>query len=90
MASGKPGQPAVVQVGGAKLAAEQAAKLRKAFGCPLQQVFGMADGLLNYIRLNDPDDLVDGCQGRKRSPDDEVCILDAGGQEAEAGGAVHP
>ena len=41
----------VLQVGGARLADELARKVRPVLGCTLQQVFGMAEGLLNYTRL---------------------------------------
>ena len=32
-------------------------------GATLQQVFGMAEGLLNYTRLDDPDEVICGTQG---------------------------
>ncbi len=54
----------VLQVGGAKFAAEVAARVRPVLGCTLQQVFGMAEGLVNYTRLDDPDDIVVNTQGR--------------------------
>ncbi|GAA0584161.1 AMP-binding protein [Kribbella sandramycini] len=75
----------LLQVGGAKLSADQAAQLRSELGAPLQQVFGMAEGLLNYTRLDDPADLVDRCQGRPLSLDDEVRILGPDGQPADSG-----
>src|SRR6266508_2011456 len=46
----------VLQVGGARLAEEVARMVRPVLGCTLQQVFGMAEGLLNYTRLDDPDE----------------------------------
>jgi 2,3-dihydroxybenzoate-AMP ligase len=63
-------------VGGAKLAAEPAAQIPKALGCTLQQVFGMAEGLLNYTRLDDPSELVETTQGRPLSPADEIRVVD--------------
>ncbi|GAA2889732.1 2,3-dihydroxybenzoate-AMP ligase [Actinoplanes cyaneus] len=66
----------VLQVGGAKLADAVAARVRPVLGCQLQQVFGMAEGLVNYTRLDDPDDVVLHTQGRPISPDDEVLIVD--------------
>ena len=42
-----------MQVGGAKFSAEVAKRIRPTFGCTLQQVFGMAEGLVNYTRLDD-------------------------------------
>ena len=66
----------VLQVGGARLADELARRVRPVLGAQLQQVFGMAEGLLNYTRLDDPDDIVCGTQGRPLSPDDEVRLVD--------------
>ena len=66
----------VLQVGGARLADELARKVRPVLGCTLQQVFGMAEGLLNYTRLDDPEDVVCGTQGRPMCPDDEVRFVD--------------
>ena len=66
----------LLQVGGAKLAATLAGQVRPRLGCRLQQVFGMAEGLLNYTRLDDPDELVTTTQGRPLSPADEVRIVD--------------
>jgi non-ribosomal peptide synthetase component E (peptide arylation enzyme) len=45
-------------------------------GATLQQVFGMAEGLLNYTRLDDPDEVICSTQGRPLSPGDEVRIVD--------------
>jgi non-ribosomal peptide synthetase component E (peptide arylation enzyme) len=47
----------------------------------LQQVFGMAEGLLNYTRLDDPDEVICGTQGRPLSPGDEVRIVDEAGRD---------
>ena len=66
----------VLQVGGARLADELARKVRPVLGCTLQQVFGMAEGLLNYTRLDEPDDVVCTTQGRPMCPDDEVRLVD--------------
>jgi 2,3-dihydroxybenzoate-AMP ligase len=65
----------VLQVGGARLAPEVARRVGPAIGCTVQQVFGMAEGLLNYTRLDDPDDVVVGTQGRPLSPADEILIV---------------
>ncbi|MGQ0575027.1 MAG: (2,3-dihydroxybenzoyl)adenylate synthase [Pseudonocardia sp.] len=71
-----PPQPLrVLQVGGARLADELARKVGPVLGARLQQVFGMAEGLLNYTRLDDPDDVVCRTQGRPLSPDDEVKLV---------------
>ncbi|TCC28888.1 (2,3-dihydroxybenzoyl)adenylate synthase [Kribbella speibonae] len=66
----------VLQVGGARLADEVARKIRPVLGCTLQQVFGMAEGLLNYTRLDDPEDVICTTQGRPMCPDDEIQVVD--------------
>ncbi|TQM14248.1 (2,3-dihydroxybenzoyl)adenylate synthase [Pseudonocardia kunmingensis] len=66
----------VLQVGGAKCGAELAARIGPALGCALQQVFGMAEGMVNYTRLDDPADVVLVTQGRPISLDDEVRVVD--------------
>ena len=67
----------VLQVGGAKLTAELARRLRATFASTtLQQVFGMAEGLVNYTRLTDPEALLIETQGRPISVDDEVVVVD--------------
>lgn len=75
----------VLQVGGARLAAEVGYRVRPALGCTLQQVFGMAEGLLNYTRLDDPEDVVVETQGRPISPDDEIRVVDSYGHPVAAG-----
>ncbi|MFM5028209.1 (2,3-dihydroxybenzoyl)adenylate synthase [Aeromonas rivipollensis] len=81
----------LLQVGGAKLAEAVARKITPLLGCRLQQVFGMAEGLVNYTRLDDPDEKVIHTQGRPMSPDDEVRILDEAGNPVAPGepGALH-
>lgn len=66
----------VLQVGGARLNPEPARRVRPTFGCQLQQVFGMAEGLLNYTRLDDPEEEIVETQGRPCSPGDEIRIVD--------------
>jgi len=75
----------VLQVGGARLANEHAARIKPVLGATLQQVFGMAEGLLNYTRLDDPDEVICGTQGRPLSPGDEVRIVDADGTDLPDG-----
>ncbi|MDI6837834.1 MAG: AMP-binding protein [Rhizobiaceae bacterium] len=76
---------AVLQVGGAKFAPEAARRVTATLRCRLQQVFGMAEGLVNYTRLDDPEDLVTETQGRPISPDDEILIVDDMGQPVPPG-----
>ncbi len=76
----------VLLVGGAKLTPEAARRVQDALpACRLQQVFGMAEGLVNYTRLDDADDIVLATQGRPISPDDEVLILDDQGNPVPEG-----
>ena len=66
----------LIQVGGAKLIPEVARRVRPVLGVTLQQVFGMAEGLVNYTRLDDDEDTIIETQGRPISPDDEIRIVD--------------
>jgi 2,3-dihydroxybenzoate-AMP ligase len=66
----------MLQVGGARLPRETALRIGPVLGCALQQVFGMAEGLVNYTRADDTPELVADTQGRPISPDDEVRIVD--------------
>ncbi len=66
----------VLQVGGARLADELARRIKPVLGADLQQVFGMAEGLLNFTRLDDPEEVVCTTQGRPMCPDDEVRLVD--------------
>jgi len=68
----------LLQVGGAKLDGELARRIPPALGCAVQQVFGMAEGLLNYTRLDDPAELVADTQGRPLCPDDEIRVVSEG------------
>ncbi|MGN9841240.1 (2,3-dihydroxybenzoyl)adenylate synthase [Nonomuraea sp. H19] len=75
----------VLQVGGARLKSEAAARVEPALGCRLQQVYGMAEGLLNFTRLDDDPALVLDTQGRPLAEDDEVRIVDRDDAEVAAG-----
>jgi mycobactin salicyl-AMP ligase len=75
----------LLQVGGAKLEPEDARRIRAALTPGLQQVFGMAEGLLNYTRLDDPPQVVEHTQGRPLSAADELRIVDAAGEPVAPG-----
>jgi 2,3-dihydroxybenzoate-AMP ligase len=81
----RPASLEVLQVGGSPLPLELARQIPAAIDCRLQQVFGMAEGLLNYTRLDDPDEVVMATQGRPMSPDDEIRIVDESGKPVPAG-----
>ncbi|MFI6479112.1 (2,3-dihydroxybenzoyl)adenylate synthase [Nonomuraea sp. NPDC050663] len=75
----------VLQVGGATFPPEAARRVGRELGCRLQQVFGMAEGLVNYTRADDPDDIVHTTQGRPISPHDEVLIVAPDGRPVAPG-----
>lgn len=75
----------VLQVGGAKFSAEAARRVKAVFGCTLQQVFGMAEGLVNYTRLDDPEEIIVNTQGKPMSPYDEVRVWDDHDRDVKPG-----
>ncbi|MFT3719666.1 (2,3-dihydroxybenzoyl)adenylate synthase [Pseudorhodoferax sp.] len=75
----------VLQVGGAKLTPEAARRVVAGLPVKLQQVFGMAEGLVNYTRLDDDEDTILTTQGRPISPDDEVLVVDDHGEPVPDG-----
>lgn len=75
----------LMQVGGAKLPEAQARRAAHLLGCKLQQVFGMAEGLVNYTRLDDSEEHVYLTQGQPMSPDDEIKVVDREGRPVAAG-----
>ncbi len=75
----------VLQVGGARLSETLARRIISEIGCQLQQVFGMAEGLVNYTRLDDPLEVIVTTQGRPISEDDEVRVVDEDGTELPIG-----
>ncbi|MFC4158680.1 (2,3-dihydroxybenzoyl)adenylate synthase [Chitinimonas lacunae] len=79
----------LLQVGGAKLGAEAARRVQPVLGCRLQQVFGMAEGLVNYTRADDPEEIVFESQGRPISPADEVRVVDDDDRDVAPGETGH-
>ncbi|WP_309248566.1 (2,3-dihydroxybenzoyl)adenylate synthase [Streptomyces sp. MNP-20] len=79
----------VLLVGGAKFSEEAARRVRPALGCTLQQVFGMAEGLVNYTRLDDPEEVIVTTQGRPISPDDEIRVVDDEDNDLPPGATGH-
>lgn len=75
----------LLQVGGARLAEVNAREVAPALGATLQQVFGMAEGLLNFTRLDDAAELLHTTQGRALSPADEIRVVDADGNDVAPG-----
>lgn len=75
----------LLQVGGAKLEPEDARLIRAALTPGLQQVFGMAEGLLNYTRLDDPPEVIEHTQGRPLCAADELRVVGADGEPVAPG-----
>ena len=75
----------LLQVGGARLAEANAREVGPALGANLQQVFGMAEGLLNFTRSDDSDDIICTTQGRPLSSADEIRVVDAHDVEVAPG-----
>lgn len=79
----------LVQIGGAHLAPSIAARVEGELGGTLQQVFGMAEGLVNYTRLDDPPERRIGTQGRPISDEDELRIVDDDDHDVPDGEVGH-
>ncbi|WP_405746822.1 (2,3-dihydroxybenzoyl)adenylate synthase [Streptomyces sp. NBC_01525] len=79
----------LVLVGGAKFSAAAARRLEPALGCRLMQVFGMAEGLVNYTRRDDDPETVVTTQGLPISPDDEIRVVDDADEDVPDGAFGH-
>ncbi|MFJ6695104.1 (2,3-dihydroxybenzoyl)adenylate synthase [Streptomyces sp. NPDC091272] len=79
----------VLLVGGAKFSEAAARRVGPALGCTLQQVFGMAEGLVNYTRLDDDPETIVTTQGRPISADDEIRIVDDADRDVPDGEPGH-
>ena len=66
----------VLQIGGARLSDDVAGRMIEGFGRRVQQVFGMAEGLLCLTRLDDPPEIVATTQGKPISAADEALVVD--------------
>ncbi|MFG3701451.1 (2,3-dihydroxybenzoyl)adenylate synthase [Micromonospora sp. NPDC047620] len=64
-----------IHVGGSMLSPEVAAAIGPALGCELQQVYGMAEGLVCYTPVNAPRSIANTTQGRPLSPFDELLVV---------------
>ncbi|WP_299002031.1 AMP-binding protein [uncultured Shewanella sp.] len=68
-----------IQVGGAKLSCVIAEQVNNVLNCQLQQVFGMAEGLVNYTLYSDSQWHINNTQGKPMSPCDEIKVLNEAG-----------
>jgi 2,3-dihydroxybenzoate-AMP ligase len=67
----------VINTGGQKLQPEVKRRAESVFpNARVQEVFGMAEGLLMFVRLDDPDDVRFETVGRPVCEDDEILIVD--------------
>lgn len=75
----------LIQVGGARLESTLAAKVTPVFKCQLQQVFGMAEGLICCTRLDDEDDVILNTQGKPISDADQIRVVAQDGKPVNTG-----
>lgn len=75
----------VVQVGGSRMSPDEARFVHQGLSSGLQQIFGMAEGMLNFTRPGDPVDVVEHTQGRPMSPHDEMRVVDEDGHDVAPG-----
>ena len=75
----------VIQNGGARLAPELRSRLRARFGCVAQEIYGTAEGLINMVPLDAPDEMLLNSSGAPVCEDDEIRVLDDEGNEVPDG-----
>jgi 2,3-dihydroxybenzoate-AMP ligase len=75
----------VIQNGGARLAPELRSQLRARFGCVPQEIYGTAEGLINMVPLDAPDEYLLHSSGMPVCEDDEVKVIDDAGNELPDG-----
>lgn len=76
----------IVNTGGQRLQPEAKRRTETLIpNCLVQEVFGMAEGMLFYVRLDDSDQARIETVGRPISPADEVRLVDEAGDEAPDG-----
>lgn len=76
----------VIQSGGQRLQPEVRRRTASVFrNVTVQENFGMAEGLLMFVRLDDPLDVRMETVGRKICPDDEIMLLDEDDQPVAFG-----
>lgn len=76
----------VIQSGGQSLLPETRRRTEQVFpSVTVQENFGMAEGLLMFVRLDDPADVRRETVGRPICPDDEVRLVDEQGSDVADG-----
>ena len=76
----------VVQSGGQRMQPQVRLRARQVFpNAVIQENFGMAEGMLFFVRFDDPEEVqLESC-GRPICPDDEAKLVDDEGKEVSAG-----
>ncbi|HEU4345842.1 MAG TPA: AMP-binding protein [Candidatus Binatia bacterium] len=76
----------IIQSGGQRLQPEVRRRTKELIpSVTVQENFGMAEGMLMFVRLDDPEDVRMETVGRPISPDDEVRLVDDEDNEVAAG-----
>jgi 2,3-dihydroxybenzoate-AMP ligase len=76
----------VIQSGGQRLQPEVRRRTRELIpNVTVQENFGMAEGMLLFVRFDDPEEVRMETVGRPLSPDDEVRLVDDNDQEVAPG-----
>lgn len=75
----------VMTNGGIKLQPALRQRMEEKFGCRFQEIFGTAEGLLNFTRLDASEELRFTSSGMPACPDDEVKVVDEDGNEVPEG-----
>jgi 2,3-dihydroxybenzoate-AMP ligase len=76
----------VIQSGGQRMQPEVRQRTKELIpSATVQENFGMSEGMLFFVELDDPEDVRLETCGRPLSPDDEVRLVDDEGKEVPAG-----
>jgi 2,3-dihydroxybenzoate-AMP ligase len=76
----------VINTGGQKLQPEVKRRAEELIpSCKVQEIFGMAEGLLTCVRLDDPDEVRMETVGRPVCPDDELKLIDENDNDVQDG-----
>jgi len=76
----------IIQSGGQRMQPEVRVRTKQLIpGVTVQENFGMSEGMLFFVRLDDPEDVRMETCGRPLSPDDEVKLVDEEGREVAPG-----
>lgn len=76
----------IIQSGGQRMQPEVRVRTKQLIpSVTVQENFGMSEGMLFFVRLDDPEDVRMETCGRPLSPDDEVRLVDDEGREVAPG-----